>query len=129
MGASLSALYAALDFPSGNDSRTTGKQYRSVIWLTQLVKVSPLQPKLLTLWLRRWNFIARARLERELWDAFERREDLEAKLDSIRRKLDGGNAADKELDDLLRLEVWTTTLRQIRRIEENMRGKTPPPTD
>ena len=28
-------------------------------------------------WLRRFNFIERARLERELWDAFERAEPIE----------------------------------------------------
>jgi hypothetical protein len=29
---------------------------------------------------QRWNFIERARLERQLWDAFERGEDLDALL-------------------------------------------------
>ena len=77
------------------------------------------------LWLRRWNFITRARLERELWEAFERHEDLEAKLNVLRRKLDE-DAVDAAPDDSLRLEVWTITLRQIRRIEETMRGKAPP---
>ena len=31
-------------------------------------------------WLQRFNFIARARLERELWDAFERGDDLDSQL-------------------------------------------------
>ena len=29
-------------------------------------------------WLQRWNFIERAKLERQLWDAFERGESIEA---------------------------------------------------
>ncbi|GCE65157.1 hypothetical protein OMCYN_01091 [cyanobiont of Ornithocercus magnificus] len=77
------------------------------------------------LWLKRWNFITRARLERELWEAFERHEDLEAKLNVLRRRLDE-DAVNATPDDSLRLEVWTTTLRQIRRIEKTMRGKAPP---
>ena len=28
-------------------------------------------------WLQRWNFIQRAKLERQLWDAFERGEPIE----------------------------------------------------
>ena len=32
----------------------------------------------LPVWLQRWNFIDRAKLERQLWDAFERQEDLQA---------------------------------------------------
>ena len=30
-------------------------------------------------WLQRWNFIERARLERQLWEAFERGEDLDVR--------------------------------------------------
>ena len=77
------------------------------------------------LWLRRWNFITRARLERELWEAFERHEDLETKLNVLRQRLDE-DAVNAAPDDSLRLEVWTITLRQIRRIEKTMRGKAPP---
>ncbi|MEY4801494.1 MAG: hypothetical protein RLZZ274_225, partial [Cyanobacteriota bacterium] len=35
----------------------------------------------LPVWLQRWNFIDRAKLERQLWDAFERQEDLQALVD------------------------------------------------
>ena len=38
------------------------------------------------LWLKRWNFIERAKLERELWDAFEAAADLEAKLAELRQR-------------------------------------------
>ncbi len=70
------------------------------------------------LWLKRWNFIERARVERELWEAFERREDIEAMVASC------------PADDAFRLEVWQTTLVRIRKIEQLMAGKAPtPPTD
>jgi hypothetical protein len=70
------------------------------------------------LWLKRWNFIERARVERELWEAFERREDIEAMV------------AGCPADDAFRLEVWQTTLVRIRKIEQLMAGKAPtPPTD
>jgi hypothetical protein len=70
-------------------------------------------------WLQRWNFIERARLERQLWDAYERREDLEALIDQCRAEA----AADG--DAAFRLEVWQTTLQRIRRIEKLMAGRTP----
>jgi hypothetical protein len=70
------------------------------------------------LWLKRWNFIERARLERELWDAFERQEDIEALVAAC------------PADDPFRQEVWRTTLGRIRKIEKLMVGKGPqPPAD
>jgi hypothetical protein len=65
--------------------------------------------------LQRWNFIERARLERELWDAFERGEDLEALVAST-----GQEAAS------LRQEVLQQTLVRIRRIEAAMKQAKPP---
>ena len=70
------------------------------------------------LWLNRWNFIERARVERELWDAFERQEDIEALVAAC------------PADDPFRQEVWQTTLGRIRKIEQLMAGKAPiPPSD
>jgi hypothetical protein len=74
------------------------------------------------LWLRRWNFIERARLERELWDAYERREDLETRLAACRAEAESGDLA-----AAFRLEVWQTTLTRIRRIESLMKDQPPPP--
>ncbi|MFO7628517.1 MAG: hypothetical protein R6W06_03170 [Prochlorococcaceae cyanobacterium] len=72
--------------------------------------------------LQRWNFIARARLERELWEAFERQEDLEALVQACRQQLaDGAEGA-----SAFRLEVWQTTLQRIRKIEAMMAAKTKP---
>jgi len=62
--------------------------------------------------LQRWNFIERARLERQLWDAFERGEDIDAMLAS---EAPG-----------FRQEVWTTTLVRIRKIENLMRDQRGP---
>jgi hypothetical protein len=71
--------------------------------------------------LQRWNFIERARLERELWDAFERGEDLEALVASTDQEAgaDPGAAS-------LRQEVWQQTLVRIRRIEAAMKQAKPP---
>lgn len=80
------------------------------------------------LWLRRWNFIERARLERELWEAFERREDIEALVAGLRQQVETSapaGSADSQPVDAFRLEVWDTTLRRIRRIEALMQGKDP----
>ena len=74
------------------------------------------------LWLKRWNFIERAKLERELWEAFERREDLEALVESLRQRVDSGSAPDLG-EDRFRLEVWTTTLGRIRKIEAMMKNQ------
>ncbi|MGB7565931.1 MAG: hypothetical protein WBM08_14420 [Prochlorococcaceae cyanobacterium] len=65
------------------------------------------------LWLKRWNFIERAKLERQLWDAFERGESIEELVAAC------------PADDLFRREVWTTTVVRIRRIEALMAGQTP----
>lgn len=73
------------------------------------------------LWLKRWNFIERARLERELWDAFEARENPEAKIKALQAWIDAADPADPTLgDQRLRLEVWTTTFTRIRKIEAMM---------
>jgi hypothetical protein len=72
-------------------------------------------------WLQRWNFIARARLERELWEAFERGEDPEALVAQAGQAAQGG-------DDTLRFrhEVWQSTLVRIRKLETLMRDRQPP---
>ena len=76
------------------------------------------------LWLKRWNFIERAKLERELWDAFEAREDPNAKLAELQAWIDAADPADPALgDQRFRHEVWTTTLARIRKIEAMMAGK------
>jgi hypothetical protein len=72
--------------------------------------------------LQRWNFIERARLERRLWEAFERGEDLEAAVEACRQAVEAG---DRSL--AFQLEVWTFTLARIRRIERMMRDQRPRP--
>ena len=74
------------------------------------------------LWLKRWNFIERAKLERELWEAFERQEDLEALVEALRQRVNSGGGNDPA-DDRFRLEVWTTTLGRIRKIEAMMKDQ------
>ena len=74
------------------------------------------------LWLKRWNFIERAKLERELWEAFERREDLESLVEALRQQVDSGSATDQD-ENRFRLEVWTTTLGRIRKIEAMMKDQ------
>ena len=74
------------------------------------------------LWLKRWNFIERAKLERELWEAFERQEDLEALVEALRQRVSSGSGTDPA-DDRFRLEVWTTTLGRIRKIEAMMKDQ------
>jgi hypothetical protein len=74
--------------------------------------------------LRRWNFIERARLERQLWDAFERREDLDALVERCRAAVNGGNRG-----QAFQLEVWQTTLERIRRLETLMKDQRPPDPD
>jgi hypothetical protein len=75
------------------------------------------------LWLQRWNFIARARLERQLWEAFEQGSDLEALVEATRQEATSGDAA-----AAFRLEVWQQTLVRIRRIEAAMKQTTRPPS-
>lgn len=72
-------------------------------------------------WLQRFNFIERARLERELWDAFERGEDLDSQLAEAARAAASGDDSDR-----FRLEVWQTTATRIRKIETLMRDQRPP---
>jgi len=71
---------------------------------------------------QRWNFIERARLERQLWDAFERGDDLEALLAECRGAVEAG-ARERSFQ----LEVWTTTVQRIRKIERLMRDQQPKP--
>lgn len=63
-------------------------------------------------WLQRWNFIERARLERELWDAFERGEPIETLVE--------------DCPPGFRRDVWSTTAVRIRRIERMMRDQQQP---
>jgi hypothetical protein len=69
------------------------------------------------LWLQRWNFVARARLERELWEAFEAGRDIEAMV------AESGRVAATDPAERLRHEVWQTTCPRIRRIEAMMRNR------
>ena len=64
-------------------------------------------------WLQRWNFIERARLERQLWDAFERGEPIEQLVDQCQPGF--------------QKEVWSVTAVRIRRIEAMMRDQQKPP--
>ena len=66
-------------------------------------------------WLQRWNFIERARLERELWDAFERGEPIEQLVE--------------QCEPGFRREVWSTTATRIRKIEQMMRDQGRPQGD
>lgn len=81
------------------------------------------------IWLRRWNFIERARCERQLWEAFERGEPIEERLQELGAELEqarSGGVAAADLEALqLRLEIWTSTLPRIRRLEARM-AKLPP---
>lgn len=72
--------------------------------------------------LQRWNFIERARQERQLWDAFERGENLEALVAECRAAVEAG-AGERRFQ----LEVWTATLPRIRKIERMMRDQQRPP--
>ena len=69
----------------------------------------------LPVWLQRWNFIERAKLERQLWDAFEQGENIEELVARCAKDVGSGDAA-----HTFRLEVWQTTLQRIRRIEKLM---------
>ena len=76
------------------------------------------------LWLKRWNFIERARLERELWDAFEAKKDIEAMVNALKARIEAMDPTDPELgDQTFRLEIWITTMERIRKIEAMMAGK------
>ena len=71
--------------------------------------------------LQRWNFIERAKLERQLWDAFEGGQDLEALVAECRQAVNAGAS-----QRAFQLEVWQTTLERIRKIEGIMRGREAP---
>jgi hypothetical protein len=72
--------------------------------------------------LKRWNFIERARLERELWEAYEQRQDIEALVEQCRTAVNGGDQS-----RALQLQIWTTTLTRIRKIERMMADQQQPP--
>lgn len=72
-------------------------------------------------WLRRWNFIDRARQERLLWDAFERGENLDECVEACARQAEAGDA-----DAVFRLAIWRPTLERIRRLETLMASKRGP---
>lgn len=71
--------------------------------------------------LQRWNFIERAKLERQLWDAFEGGQDLDALVEDCRQAVKAGAK-----ERAFQLEVWQTTLERIRKIEGIMRGRQAP---
>lgn len=73
-------------------------------------------------WLRRWNFIERARQERLLWDAYERRENLDDLVAACEREAEAGDG-----EAVFRLEVWRTTRERIQRLEKLMASKGKPP--
>ena len=71
--------------------------------------------------LQRWNFIERARHERALWEAFEQGQDIEALVEQCRGAVGAGDQS-----RAFELEVWTTTLARIRKIERMMGERKPP---
>ncbi len=73
-------------------------------------------------WLQRWNFIERARHERALWEAFEQGRDIDALVEQCREAVEAGDQSRS-----FELEVWTTTLRRIRKIERMMGEQKQPP--
>ena len=76
------------------------------------------------MWLKRWNFIERARLERELWEAFEAKDAIDAMVSALKARIEAADPSEPELGDQnFRLEVWVTTMERIRKIEKMMAGK------
>lgn len=73
-------------------------------------------------WLQRWNFIERAKLERQLWEAFERGENIDALVAECRTAVEGGDTSRR-----FQLDVWDVTLQRIRKIETLMRDQQRPP--
>ncbi|MEB3176886.1 MAG: hypothetical protein VKJ87_04720 [Synechococcus sp.] len=63
-------------------------------------------------WLKRWNFIERARYERQLLDAYGRGENIEA----LAQACEPG----------FQKEVWEAMAPRIRKMEQMMRDKQPP---
>jgi hypothetical protein len=60
----------------------------------------------------------------QLWDAFEAKQNPEAKLAELQAWIDAADPGDPKLaDQRFRLEVWTTTLARIRKIEALMAGQ------
>lgn len=78
-------------------------------------------PDVVIAFLQRWNFIERARLERRLWDAFERGEPIEQLVEQCAAAVAAGDRS-----QAFQLEVWTTTLKRIRKIETVMRDQQRP---
>lgn len=81
-------------------------------------------PVSLPAWLQRWDFIERARYERALWEAFEQGQDIDALVQQCREAVAAGNQG-----RAFELEVWTTTLTRIRKIERMMGDQPKPPGD
>ena len=71
-------------------------------------------------WLQRWNYIERYRIERQIREAFERLDDLEALVEDCRQAVAAGDR-----ERAFQLEVWQTTLQRIRKIEKLMADKQP----
>ena len=63
-------------------------------------------------WLKRWNFIERARYERQLLEAFGRGEDI----DALAANCEPG----------FQQEVWEAMVPRIRKMERMMRDQKPP---
>ena len=63
-------------------------------------------------WFQRFNFIERAKLERQLWEAFERGESIETLVE--------------QCEPGFQKEVWSTTATRIRKIEKMMRDQQAP---
>ena len=72
---------------------------------------------------QRWNFIERAKLERALWEAFEQGQDIDALVAQCRAAVQAGDQA-----RAFELEVWSTTLERIRKIERMMATQKQPPS-
>ena len=76
------------------------------------------------MWLKRWNFIERARLERELWDAFEAKDDIDAMVSALKARIEAADPSEPELGDQnFRHEVWVTTMDRSRKMDNMMAGK------
>jgi hypothetical protein len=73
--------------------------------------------------LQRWNFIERAKLERALWEAFEQGQDIDALVAQCRAAVQAGDQSRG-----FELEVWSTTLERIRKIERMMATQKQPPS-
>ena len=63
-------------------------------------------------WLQRFNFIERAKLERQLWEAFERGEPIETLVE--------------QCEPGFQKEVWEAMVPRIRKMGRMMRDQQPP---